>query len=189
MISRLTAHLLKTKVDHEQNILRQKSLKRAHIYCILNDIPSQRYGSLLEKYIIKNYNFEKNGASECNGDCSKNGKNIEIKASLGGAEHKKFNYVQIRLYQDIAYYIFTAYHLTLENVHEKGELYIFKIPSRDMKELVSKYGMYAHGTKKEFSDNARKEYALRPSFGSACWEELLKFRISEDIISQDHPYL
>jgi hypothetical protein len=42
-----------------------------------------------------------------------NRKNSEVKVSLGGATHSKFNFVQIRPSHDCDTYILTAYHLYL----------------------------------------------------------------------------
>jgi hypothetical protein len=118
----------------------------------------------------------------------KNGKNSEIKVSLGGTIHTKFNYVQIRPLHDCDNYILTAYHLSYENVENSGELYIFKVPNKDMKILLLSYGHYAHGTVKEHGKitsecledtQNKKEFALRPSFNDKCWKSLIEYRIQE----------
>ena len=53
-----------------------------------------------------------------------------------------------------------------------------------MKNILLKFGKYAHGTNKNLGkinidkiDN--KEYALRPRYNDKCWNELLQFRIDE----------
>jgi hypothetical protein len=170
-IKRLKEHLLLSRTKHDDAILKEKTLKQAHIYCIIHNISAQQYGPLLEKYIINKYNYKKNSASNCIGDCSKEKENIEIKASLGGSTHTKFNYVQIRIGQNITSYLLTAYHLSNSNVEEGGELYIFKISKNDMKELIVSYGGYAHGTVTEHgkitieslnNEDNKKEYAIRP---------------------------
>ena len=187
-INRLKEHLQSSKNKHDDLILKENTLKNAHIYCIIHNVSAQQYGPLLEKYIITKYNYKKNNASNCTGDCSKDEENIEIKASLGGITHTKFNYVQIRLGQNITSYLLTAYHLTNSNVEDEGMLYIFKIPKTDIKKIIMSYGGYAHGTVKEHGqitleslndDGNKKEYALRPLFNDACWNELMKFRIDE----------
>jgi hypothetical protein len=130
----------------------------------------------------------KNKAEECTGDCSKDGKNSEVKVSLGGATHTKFNFVQIRPSHDCDTYILTAYHLSLENVAAEGELYVFQVPKSDMKTLVVTYGGYAHGTIKEHGkitmdslddEKSIKEYAIRPTIHDDCWKALLAFRVTE----------
>ena len=119
-------------INHDDEILKEKTLKHAHIYCVINNINSQKYGCLIEKYIRIKHKFIKNNASNCNGDCSKDNKNIEIKSSLGGKNRNKFNWLQIRLYHDIQNYIFTAYYLNNNNVEGEGELFIFNIPKENI---------------------------------------------------------
>ena len=165
--------------------------KNAHLYCVINSVSAQQYGPLLEKYIRIKNKFVKNTASECNGDCSKDDKNAEVKASLGGAKHNKFNWVQLRVSHDIQYYILTAYHLTSKNVETGGELYVFSVPKEDMLPLITNYGGYAHGTNKEHGsitiadlkdEKNKKEYAMRPSYGDKCWQDIMKFRVSGDTL-------
>jgi hypothetical protein len=115
------------------------------------------------------------------------GINKELKASNGGTEHNKFNFVQIRMNHQCEY-IFTAYYISPENIDNLGELFIFKLTKTDIKPIIFKYGGYAHRTIKELGkktiedlddiDNM-KEYALRPKYGDDCWKELLKFRVDE----------
>jgi len=178
-------------INHDNEILKETTLKHAHIYCVINNINSQKYGCLIEKYIRIKHKFIKNNASNCNGDCSKDNKNSEIKSSLGGKNRNKFNWLQIRLYHDIQNYIFTAYYLNNNNVEGEGELFIFNIPKENIFDIILKYGSYAHGTKKEYGDitleklkNSKSsiEYALRPSYGDKLWNYILKYKIDEDHI-------
>jgi|LakMenE01Jun11ns_1017448.scaffolds.fasta_scaffold9959621_32 hypothetical protein len=187
-VPKLKEHLLVCKSRHDQIIMQQKSLKDAHIYCVVNNVSAQQFGPLLEMYIREKYNYVKNNAKHCTGDCTKNGENTEIKVSLGGAMHTKFNYVQIRPSHDCDTYILTAYHVSPDNVETEGELYIFKIPKSDMITLIISYGGYAHGTIKEHGNistesfldkNSKKEYALRPVFNDECWKALLQYRVHE----------
>ena len=131
----------------------------------------------------------KNKASDCMGDCKdKYKEDNEIKASGGGKDHHKFNYVQLRANHKIDNYILTAYYLSSENLNQLGELLIFKIKKEDIIPLIFKYGGYAHGTKSkngritldDLKDvNNSKEYDLRPKYGSPLWNELLKYRVTE----------
>jgi hypothetical protein len=174
--------------DHMSMILLESTFKKAHIYCIINNIASQKYGLLLEKYIITKYKYNKNNSKNCNGDCSKNQENVEIKVSLGGAMRNKFNFVQIRLSHNISFYLFTAYHLTKDNVENNGELYIFKIPKTHLIDILVNHGSYSHGTIKEHGkitlssllkdDNV--EYSIRTKFYDKCWKKLLNYRIPEN---------
>ena len=197
-IKRLYEHLQLSNTKHEDIIMNLSSLKDAHIYCVIHNLSAQQYGPLLERYIRTKFNYIKNKAQDCIGDCFKDGKNSEIKVSLGGTTHTKFNFVQLRPSHKCETYIFTAYHLSHENVQTEGELYIFKIPTEDIKKIIASYGGYAHGTIKQYgkitieslndlydrndrNDNI-KEYAIRPTINDECWKSLLPFRIPENIL-------
>jgi hypothetical protein len=181
----LKQHINSFYVNHEENILSIYSLKGAHVYCVLHNLSAQQYGPLLEKYIRIRFGYIKNKPEHCIGDCSKDGKNSEIKVSLGGKKHNKFNFVQLRPAHDCAFYIFTAYNLSNDNVESEGELYIFKIS--DIKKLIVSYGGYAHGTIKEnnritiesVNEKNMKEYAIRPKINDDCWKELMRYRVDE----------
>jgi hypothetical protein len=78
--------------------------------------------------------------------------------------------------------------LSPENVETEGELYIFKVPKSDIKNLVVSYGDYAHGTIKELGiitkdsindELSIKEYSIRPTINDECWNALLEFRVPE----------
>jgi len=190
-VKRLKEHLDMSKINHKVEIMKQSTLKDAHIYCIINNVSAQQFGPLLEDYIRINFNYIKNKAKNCTGDCSKDGKNSEIKVSLGGATHTKFNFVQIRPSHDCTTYILTAYHLSPENIENEGELYIFKVPKEDIKQIVMLYGGYAHGTIKEHGritiemindEKNKKEYALRPTINDMCWKALMYFRVPETYV-------
>jgi len=187
-VKRLKEHLALSKVKHEEYIMKLPSLKEANTYCVIHGLSAQYYGPMLEKYIRTKFNYIKNYAKDCIGDCSKDGKNSEVKVSLGGATHSKFNFVQIRPSHDCDTYVLTAYHLSPENVEEEGELFVFKIPKADIKHIIMSYGGYAHGTIKEHGSitteslndkNNIKEYALRPSINDKCWKALMTYRIIE----------
>lgn len=187
-VKRLREHLTLSKVNHEDQIMKLVTLKEAHTYCVIHGIAAQKYGPLLEKFICKKFKYVKNKAEDCNGDCSKDGKNFEVKVSLGGATHNKFNFVQIRPSHNCETYILTAYNLSSENVESEGELYIFKVPNEDIKKIVVSFGGYAHGTIKEYGkitieslNNKKntKEYALRPTINDSCWKALMSFKVSE----------
>jgi len=188
-VKRLEEHLTFLKVKHEDQIMKLPTLKDANVYCVIHGLSAQKYGPILEKFIRIKYSYNKNKAEDCIGDCNKDGKNTEIKVSLGGENHTKFNYVQIRPNHDCDTYIFTAYHLSQDNCKSEGELYIFKISKSDIKNLIVSHGGYAHGTIKEHgkitiesleNDKIIKEYALRPSINDNCWKALLPFRIQEN---------
>lgn len=184
----LIEHLTNSKVNHEEHIMKLATLKEANIYCVLHNVSAQQYGHLLEKFIHTKFNYIKNKSKDCTGDCIKDGMNTEVKVSLGCTTHTKFNFVQIRPSHDCEMYILTAYHLSKENAETEGDLYIFKVPKTDIKNMVVSYGGYAHGTIKEHGkitiDNLndeknKKEYALRPNINDDCRNALLLFKVLE----------
>ncbi len=163
------------------------TLKDAHIYCKYNNLSGQFTGPVLEKYIKIKYNMTKNNASLCKGDLKCNEINVEIKASNGGKENNKFNFVQLRMNHNCKY-ILTAYYIDYTNLDNLGELYIFKLNKENIKPLILKYGGYAHGTIEKLGEKTMddlndtdnpKEYALRPKYGDKCWIELLNYRVNE----------
>jgi hypothetical protein len=167
--------------------MNQLTLKRAHIYCKIHQLSGQESGHLIEYYIKNKYGMIKNNSSSCNGDLQHNQTNFEIKASNGGKENNKFNYVQLRMNHSCEY-ILTAYHINYDNIETEGELFIFKLTKINIKKLIFKYGGYAHGTKQKLGKIIEadlenpindKEYAIRPKYGGKCWNELLQFRVQE----------
>jgi UV damage endonuclease UvdE len=180
------------KINHKIEILKQKDLKDAHMYCKINNLSGQVLGPLIESYIQHHFSLTKNNSSLCLGDLNNGENNLEIKASNGGKENNKFNYVQIR-FNHQCQYILTAYNLSHENINDFGELFVFKLTKNNMKDMILKYGHYAHGTiqklgkiTKEDLDNPEnnKEYALRPKLNDKCWKELLQYRIDTYEIQQ-----
>jgi hypothetical protein len=175
-----------SRCNHKKEIIKQSyDIKDAHIYCKVNQLSGQISGPLIEYYIKNKYNMIKNNSSLCIGDVKHKNKNIEIKISTGGKENNKFNYVQLRINHNCDY-ILTAYYLSNENLKNSGELFIFKLNKFNMKNIILKYGTYAHGTikklglinKKNLDEPTNdKEYAIRPKYGDNCWCELLKYRI------------
>jgi len=59
-INKLKEHLKSLHISHEEEILKLNTLKDANIYCVINNITSQQYGPLLEKFIQSKFNFIKN---------------------------------------------------------------------------------------------------------------------------------
>lgn len=51
--------------------MKLNTLKEAHSYSIINGLSAQKYGPLLEMFILQKYKYSKNKATHCNGDCSK----------------------------------------------------------------------------------------------------------------------
>jgi len=108
-VARLKDILAGARANHALGLMKEPTLKDAHVYCVIHNISAQQYGPLLEKYIISKLNYKKNKASDCTGDCTTATGNKQIKASLGGAYHNKLHYVDIRLAH--AHHIFRIHRL------------------------------------------------------------------------------
>lgn len=187
-VKKLTEYLAISTKNHDKEIMKLETLKDAHIYCVINKVSSQKYGLLLERFIRIKFNYSKNKADLLSGDCHKNGENVEIKVSLGGSSHSKFNFVQIRPSHYCEKYILTAYNLSYDNLESEGLLYIFKLNKEEIKKIIVSFGSYAHGTIKEngkitfesLNDStSTKEYAIRTTINDSCWKALLPFIVSE----------
>lgn len=186
-IIKLRQVLKLSRCNHKKEILKQSNLKTAHIYCKINNLSGQISGPLIEFYIQNKYKMTKNKSSLCIGDLQRKKINYEIKVSTGGKDNNKFNYVQMRFNHNCEY-LLTAYYINESNLRKMGELFIFKLTKLNMKKLILKFGGYAHGTVKQLGKitdkdlnyKNNKEYAIRPTYGDKCWNELLKYRI-EDI--------
>ena len=191
----LRALLDLSRIHHKTNIMSEPTLKAAHVYCKLHRLSGQMTGPLIEHYLIERSGWTKLKSSQAkgdacipgtNGDSATEDKNIEIKVSLGGERtHRDFNYVQLRPHQPIDIYVLTAYYLDYDNVNRLGDLYVFHVGHDDMKTLLQCHGSYAHGTIEKHGAITRedldcptnmKEYALRPRYGDACWQQLLAFQ-------------
>lgn len=187
-IKLILKNLLKIqKINHKIEILKQPNIKRAHIYSKIHQLSGQIAGPLIEYYIKNKYKMIKNNSSLCIGDLHYKKSNIEIKISNGGKDNNKFNYVQLRLNHNCDY-ILTAYYISNDNIDIEGELFIFRLNKSDLKDIILKYGEYAHGTinklgkitKKDLDDKTNdKEYAIRPIYGDKCWNELLKYKVNK----------
>jgi len=175
----------RSKIIHKNEIMKQITIKDAHIYCKINNLSGQVAGPLIEFYIKTKFNMIKNDASLCIGDLKMNEIDIEIKVSNGGKDNNKFNYVQIRM-NHLCEYLLTAYYLDSSNIDYEGELFMFRLKKEDIKPLILKYGGYAHGTITKLGKitrqdldnvNNEKEYSLRPKYNDECWKELLQYRV------------
>ena len=186
-IMKLADILRLSKCNHKLEIMKLPDIKLAHIYCKENNLSGQVSGPLIEHYIKEKYSMSKNKASLCIGDLEYNHINLEIKVSTGGKDNNKFNYVQLRMNHSCDY-IFTAYYLHESNIDVLGELFIFRLNKKNIKNMILKFGGYAHGTVLKLGPitpedldlvTNEKEYAIRPKYGDKCWHDLLTFRIDD----------
>ena len=144
---------------------------------------SQSYGCIFETHIIQTYDLKKPDDT-ISGDCIAFGKTIEIKTSLGGKDGS-MNYVQLRPLHKLDFYIFISYDITQEP-ENLGKIFLFLIPSDDVKDLILKYPSYAHGTISKNGaitrENLIHEYALRPNptkhnryKDKKIWNDMMKY--------------
>jgi hypothetical protein len=140
----------------------------------------------METHLMTKYGFNK-PLDETSGDafCSRSGKTVEIKVSLGGKNG--FNFVQIRPDHAIDYYLFLVYDVH-DSTHPLGRIFFFLCEANELYALLPMYGGYAHGTLSKLGpiaiDTLRGrncEYALRPNpHASPCskprmlWTELIR---------------
>ena len=152
--------------------------------CIIakNYLPPASYGSVINNWFRNSphSDFKSLKSSDGVGDDLVFGKwNTEAKTSLCD-DGKKYNYVQIRLTHDIHFYLLPTYDFVLDKT------YYFLLTKKEMVEMVTKYGEYAHGRKKEKGpivenlDNPDIEFCIRPVVGKECWKEIMKFNVIED---------
>jgi hypothetical protein len=178
----------------KSEILEQKSIKDAFVFCQLKNILPQQYGSLLEYYIIKKEEGMKKNRESGSGDCIKDGIDYEIKVSIFSPGHG-FQFDQIRVNRCQVDYLLYGYLLNEENVDRLGDLFKFKLTHDEMKELLSKYGFYKGPTKSEIgglsvaeslsgdggddsslNNNNKKHltYRLQAYPNSPCWKEMME---------------
>ena len=164
---------------NEKDILRQCILCKYYL-------SSNKWSLILQESIKNKFNINKS-MNNTSGDGLINGKNIEIKVSLGDSLGN-FNFVQLRPSHKIDYYLFLVYNLH-EPKSDLGKIYWFLTEANELYKLVPKYGGYAHGTKKingEITlENILKnnyEYSLRPNPFSnendkkkKLWNEMIKY--------------
>jgi hypothetical protein len=136
--------------------------------CILckKYLSSNQWSLLLEKFVKDKFHIT-NAIDSMSGDgVSINGKNIEIKISLG-TKDGQFNFVQLRPQHNIDYYLILVYNMFED---ELGKIYWFLCKPSDLYDLLPQYGGYAHGSiskLRKITINSiirnNYEYSLRPN--------------------------
>jgi len=174
----------------QQCNIEQNPLKKS-IIC-KHYLNSVEWSFIMEKYLKNKFSLINSYTHNSGDGITQNGKNIEIKVSLGDAKGK-FNFVNLRPYHNIDYYLFMCY-----NLYEKkyGKVYIFICKSSKIYSLLPKYGEYAQGnittlgpiTKQSIIKNKKKyiTYVLRPNpnqintKSKELWDKLIKYSIISD---------
>ena len=115
----------------------------------------QSYGSRIERRIIRDSQNTKVNSSLGRGDMVSGGDSYyEIKNSIVTDANNALNIVQVRLWQDIDYYLCIAYDLRdLDNFKS----YIFLLTHDEMKEQCRYQANAAHGTNDANVDNTNVE--------------------------------
>ena len=68
-----------SQCNHKIEIMKEANIKRAHIYCKINQLSGQVAGPLIEYYVKNKYGMEKINPSLCKGDLQFNQCNYELK--------------------------------------------------------------------------------------------------------------
>ena len=164
-LSNLLNQLLQT---HRNNILLCNTIKDAHIYSKINQLPGNIYGDLIEYFIQTKYNLQKIHPNKLSGDFKANNCNIELKVSNGGFQHNIFTFSQLRLHHNCDY-LLSAYYLSPQNLYRNGDHYLFYLTKQDMINTVNKDVDLSHKQ-------------LRIHYDKKKWNQLLRFRIADNDI-------
>ena len=134
-------------------------------------VTAQSYGPMMEKLYIKENSYTKVPSTADRGDYAMpNGGYEEYKFTFPNSENGyKYNFVQIRPWQDLVGYLFEVYSDT-------DGWFRFNIPKEAMNDILHRHGNLAHGTK-ETNTNEKKELALRGKIGDNMWKEFLTFSV------------
>lgn len=121
---------------------------------LVSCLTPQSYGAKIEKYIINKLNGKKVPSTLGRGDMLLNDKYIEVKSSiLKGKNTNSLNFVQIRPFSDIDYYLGIAI-----NPFDLNNSYVYTINHNDMLSEIKKFGQCCHGTKIYSKENKNIEY-------------------------------
>lgn len=127
-------------------------------YTAISSQNVQSKAPLSEKFIANKMDWKRVKASEGRGDfldSSENGYGyIELKNSFTNKE-EKLNLRQIRLWQDVDYYL--CIYIDEENLENSS---VFLLTKEQMTKEVENMGGYTHGTVEANKDNKNKEYSI-----------------------------
>lgn len=131
----------------------------------------QSYGAKINKEIVERGGFEKVKPKDDQGDCAKNGKFAEIKASYLSTTNS-WNLIQLRPYQNFDYYIF----LLIDNL-DNFTPYFFVLHKSDLDYFQVRS---IHGTEESNKDNQNIEYKLTVYRESKEFELLSRLNLIDD---------
>lgn len=139
-------------------------LKVCHCY-----INPQSYGTRIQNRLILEYCWEKTQTKLDKGDVKlKNNKFGELKASYKSVDGK-FNFVQIRPYQNCDFYLFLAI-----NPDENYKEYYFIVLKKDIDTFLKTVkATNCHGVNENKLDKTKNELRFSVKVNSKCWEYLI----------------
>lgn len=124
-------------------------------YSFISTLNTQQKASLNEKFLINIIQLEKVSSSLDRGSAKdKNSRYFEFKGSFTN-QTEKLNLRQIRLYQDIDYYI--CFYIDEDKIEDS---LFFVLTKEQMAEEVKLCGSFTHGTSPRNIENMNREYSI-----------------------------
>lgn len=159
-----TIHEEKRKIERVEKILEeQRELSNStdlmdiepnlFFYC-LSLLSTQQKAPLCEKYVVKQLKGERVKSSLDRGDFKIDEKYYELKCSFNNKD-KNLNIRQIRLYQDVDYYLCGYIDTFCLN-----KSYFYILTKIEMEKEVRMLGSFTHGTKTAQKEKGNSEYSI-----------------------------
>ena len=147
----------------------------------------QSYGLKIEKYINKELNSNLVMAAKNRGDLNLKGRYIEVKSSIITKRNPFLNMVQIRLYQDLDYYLCCAFDV--RDIYNYKSHYFLLTHDQMENEMKIVSSSNAHGTKDSIKnhENIELRYSLLISNNSGDfkrWKSKYGYNYFSDIIKK-----
>ena len=140
---------------NELNIPIEKCDNAILYYMATASLSAQKKAPMGEKFLCNKLNLKQIPSREDRGDAvDENGIYYEFKNSFTN-EAKNLNIRQIRLWQDIDFYI--CFYINEENLDDS---IFFKLTKQEMEEEVELCGGYTHGTIQANAVNQHSEYSI-----------------------------
>lgn len=157
---------VRSYVESLQDDLYEKNEKE--FMTLVNFLPSQSYGNKIEKYLKKKLNLYDVRNMDKGDAVDDNNNYHEIKCSLLDKTNK-INIVQIRLWQDVDYYLIGVFIPSEENY------YILKLTKDEMEKECDKLNAnIAHGNTISTKDNKNVELRLTIQYNSDTFKRWLE---------------